>query len=106
MEADDWVYDENGKILTFGGSTYHKLDFFYLERGAGGSNMMMDYNLVSTVDFGAHKALHIGNHAEAKLLSENQFLFRLTGTHCPDASDENKNLEVVMPKTRHDADVI
>ena len=92
----DFDWNDNENPTTFRGNTYHTLDFFYLERGAGGSNMEMQYNLVSTLDFGAHKALHIGNHKDAERLDLNQFRYRLTGLHCPYAT--NTDLEVVMPK--------
>ena len=94
-----WKVEEDESIKTFASGTYHTMDFFYLERGAGRSNMKIKYNLVSTYDFTAHKTLHKGGNPDEQTLQENQFTYQLTGY----AAD---GLKAVMPKTRPDNDVI
>ena len=99
QEQFRWKVEEDGSIKTYASSTYHTLDFFYLERGAGRSNMRIKYNLVSTYDFTAHKTLYKGDDESAQALQENQFHYQLTGY-----ADEN-GLSAVMPKSRPDKDV-
>ena len=62
--------------------TYHHLDFFYLERGSGDSNMKIRFNMISTTDLSAQKVLQIdaGEAGEGEQrLRADQFRFRLTG---------------------------
>jgi len=78
---------------TFAEGTYHTLDFFYLERGNGNSNMKMDFNIVSTYDFTAHKA-YINN-----TLAENDFTYTLKGYDDPDGTP------AIMPTSEIDEDI-
>ncbi len=55
-------------------NTYHTFDMFYLERGGGESNFYIHYNLISTVEFSAHKSF-LGTER----LQRDQFQFELTG---------------------------
>lgn len=54
--------------------TYHTFDMFYLERGGGESNLYIHYNLISTVEFSAHKSF-LGTER----LHRDQFQFEMTG---------------------------
>ena len=58
----------------FKAGTYHTFDMFYLERGGGESNLYIHYNLISTVEFSAHKSF-LGTER----LQRDQFNFELTG---------------------------
>ena len=58
----------------FKAGTYHTFDMFYLERGGGESNLYIHYNLISTVEFSAHKSF-----MGTERLQRDQFQFELTG---------------------------
>ena len=58
----------------FKAGTYHTFDMFYLERGGGESNLYIHYNLISTVEFSAHKSF-----MGTERLHRDQFQFELTG---------------------------
>ncbi|MBR2779835.1 MAG: Cna B-type domain-containing protein, partial [Eubacteriaceae bacterium] len=98
---DDTKVDGDGNPVTFAPGTYHTMDFYYLERGAGKSNLKIRYNFVSTYDFTAHKSLYRGNKDNEKPLAENQFHFKLTALR----NEEYPELDPVMPKVRPDNDV-
>lgn len=109
-EADklNWKEEESGDPKTFAGNTYHTLDFFYLERGGGNSNMQMRFNLISTYDFTAHKTLRLNKYDDiGHKLEENQFRYRLTGYPITITDDEGSTtvMEPVMPQVRTDRDV-
>lgn len=61
---------------TFDAGTNHRLDFYYLERGAGDSNLEIRYNMISTADFTAHKAMA---ESSSHTLREDDFQFELIG---------------------------
>lgn len=84
---------------TFADGTYHTLQFFFLERGAGESNMKLKFNLVSapestigSVDQSGH-----GVAGTTYTLSNNQVGIIASGTTTADGrltlrDDENKNV--------------
>lgn len=94
-----WRQEEDGSYRTYAPNTYHTMEFFYLERGAGRSNMKFHYNFVSTYDFTAHKSLHRDEEHEDIPLEENMFRFMLTGY-------PEDGIMPVMPTGQPDGDVI
>ena len=78
-DDSEWVAVEGSSHKTFAPNTYHTFDFFYLERGGGESNLYIHYNLVSTADFTAHKALQGYEDHKPEQLTRDQFQFELVG---------------------------
>ena len=102
----EWKEEPDGTYKTLAGGTYHTMDFFYLERGAGGSNMEVRYNMVSTYDFTGHKTLARADDTVTSVLQANQFRYRLTGQPLPvDDVAGLEYLEAPMPRNRPDMNV-
>ena len=100
-----WKEEPDGTYKTLAGGTYHTMDFFYLERGAGNSNMEVHYNMISTYDFTGHKTLRNADPSVTTVLQRDQFKYRLTGFPIEIDQDGLKWLEAVMPVTQSDMNV-
>ncbi|WP_307738900.1 Spy0128 family protein [uncultured Parolsenella sp.] len=80
------LYDKAGRTSatewkgnTFADGSNHTLNFFYLERGGWESDLKIKYNLISTSDYSAHKAL-LKSATNQAPLQDGQFSFELTGS--------------------------
>ena len=80
------LYDKAGQTSatewkgnTFADGSNHTLSFFYLERGGWESDLKIKYNLISTSDYSAHKAL-LKSATNQASLQDKQFTFELTGS--------------------------
>lgn len=82
----DDIFNEDG---TFKDYTTHKLSFFYLERGAGGSNCQIDFNL-QTIPAGT---INIGKNVDyaniVNNVSDLDFTFKAYVDSDGDATDRN-----------------
>lgn len=91
---------------TFAAGTYHKIDFFYLERGNNESNLEIRFNMINTADFTAHKAKITQPQREPLLHDE--FQFELTGfdgvyrrnetTGAVELKEGTENIDALKPK--------
>ena len=86
---------------TFKDGSQHTLKFFYMERGAGASNMQIRYNLVSNTDIAAHKSL-IRSNDNQESLKEDQFKYRLTGL--TQKGSYGQDVKALMPNGAKDDD--
>ena len=95
----EWDSQWDGQ--TFASGTYHTFDMFYLERGGYESNLYIKYNLVSTADFTAHKALYdqseAGQSNLENILKRDQFGFQLVGLDGQYQSVERNGSYVIEP---------
>ncbi len=57
----DWEYNSTSGTYIFADGTYHKLKFFYLERGSYSSNLLLKYNLNEYPDNGITKTDQYGD---------------------------------------------
>ena len=89
----EWESIPGSTHKRFEAGSYHQFDMFYLERGGGESNLHIKYNLVSTMDFTAHKSYT--GIAEDERMERNQFQFELVGYDGKYTIDNNSQLTPV-----------
>ena len=97
-EKTVWIdADGDGTYDTFAPGTYHKFDFYYLERGGGESNLYIKYNMVATEDFTAHKA--VSGMEEEERLARDRYRFEMIGLGDEYEIGAEGIRSVIMPKT-------
>ncbi|OZG64025.1 hypothetical protein BEUL_2227 [Bifidobacterium eulemuris] len=63
-KADEVRWGEGARANTFADGTYHELQFYYLERGNGNSNMKLSFNLVEPMSSDVIKVDQSGDSLE------------------------------------------
>lgn len=89
----EWESIPGSSHKRFEAGSFHQFDMFYLERGGGESNLHIKYNLVSTMDFTAHKT-YTGIAGDERM-ERNQFQFELVGFDGKYTIDNNSQLTPV-----------
>ena len=104
INAGKYTSSDSGKWSgnTFANDTYHTLNFFYLERGGGASNMKLKYNLVTIPESSIVKVDQTGDKIEGagfelKIRSKNDNAEEVVASGTTNA---NGTLVLLNPETK------